>query len=52
LAAIGIDAETLTAYAVLLHILELFWIIGLAIWGLIATGSSLSSLREMFESDA
>jgi uncharacterized protein (TIRG00374 family) len=50
LAAIGIDAETLTAYAVLLHILEMFWMIGLAIWGLIATGSSLRSLQGLFKS--
>lgn len=41
LAALGIDPETLTAYAVILHILEIFWIVGLATWGLFATGSSL-----------
>lgn len=51
LAAVGIDAEALTAYAVLLHILELFWIITLAIWGLIATGSSLGSIQGLFKSD-
>ena len=44
LAALGIDPETLTAYAVILHILEMFWIVGLAMWGLIATGSSLQAL--------
>jgi uncharacterized protein (TIRG00374 family) len=43
LAALGIDPEALTAYAVILHILEMFWIIGLATWGLIATGSSLKA---------
>jgi len=36
----------LTAYAILLHIQEMFWMIGLGIWGLIATGLSLSSIRE------
>ena len=41
LAALGINAEALTAYAVILHILEMFWIICLAIWGLTATGSSV-----------
>ncbi len=41
LAALGIDAEALTAYAVILHILEMVWIVGLATWGLIATGSSV-----------
>ena len=41
LAALGINVEALTAYAVILHILEMFWVIGLAIWGLIATGSSV-----------
>jgi uncharacterized membrane protein YbhN (UPF0104 family) len=43
LAALGIDPEALTAYAVILHILEMFWIVGLATWGLIATGSSLQA---------
>jgi len=52
LSAIGIDTEALTAYAILLHILEMFWMIGLGIWGLIATGSSLSSLRDLFKSGA
>jgi hypothetical protein len=41
LAALGINAEALTAYAVILHILEMVWIVGLATWGLIATGSSV-----------
>ena len=43
LTALGIDPEALTAYAVILHILEMFWIVGLATWGLIATGSSLQA---------
>ena len=43
LGAIGLNAEILTAYAVLLHVLEMFWMIGFAVWGLIATGSSLGA---------
>lgn len=46
LAAIGFDIETLTAYAVLLHIIEMFWMVGLAIWALIATGSSIGDIFE------
>ncbi len=38
---LALIAEALTAYAVILHILEMFWIVGLAAWGLVATGSSL-----------
>jgi hypothetical protein len=41
LAALGLNAEALTAYAVILHILEMLWIVGLAAWGLFATGSSV-----------
>lgn len=44
LAALGINPEALTAYAVILHILEMFWVVLLALWGLIATGSSLRTL--------
>lgn len=44
LAAVGFDAAVLTAYAVLLHLVEMFWVIGFAIWGLIATGSSLADI--------
>ena len=44
LAALGLNAEALTAYAVILHILEIFWIVGLAVWGLVATGSSIQDL--------
>lgn len=46
LSALGADPEMLTAYAILLHIQEMFWVIGFAIWGLVATGLSLSSIRE------
>jgi uncharacterized protein (TIRG00374 family) len=42
IAALGFDPETLTAYAVILQAIEMFWMIGLALWGLLATGSSLS----------
>jgi hypothetical protein len=49
LAAIGFDIETLTAYAVLLHILEMFWVVGFAIWGLIATGSSIGDIFQARE---
>ncbi len=41
-AALGFDPETLTAYAIILQAIEIFWMVGLAVWGLIATGSSLS----------
>jgi hypothetical protein len=34
LAAVGYDAESVTAYAVLLHIQQMVWMIGLALWGL------------------
>jgi uncharacterized protein (TIRG00374 family) len=34
LAAVGYRAETLTAYAVVLHALEMIWMIGLALWGM------------------
>lgn len=38
LTAVGFAAEALTAYAVLLHLLEMLWMIGLALWGLAQTG--------------
>jgi uncharacterized protein (TIRG00374 family) len=41
LTAVGYRLGTLTAYAVLLHILEMFWVIGLGLWGLSQTGLSL-----------
>jgi uncharacterized protein (TIRG00374 family) len=44
LTAVGFQAETLTAYAVLLHILEMIWMIGLGVWGLLQTGLSLGVL--------
>lgn len=34
LAAVGYNAENVTAYAVLLHIQEMAWMVGLALWGL------------------
>lgn len=46
LSALGMNPEMLTAYAILLHIQEMFWVIVFGIWGLIATGLSINSLRE------
>lgn len=46
LTALGFNAEMLTAYAILLHIQEMFWVILLGIWALIATGLSLGAIRE------
>jgi uncharacterized protein (TIRG00374 family) len=40
LTAVGFDAGALTAYAVLLHLLEMFWMIGLAGFGLLRIGLS------------
>jgi uncharacterized protein (TIRG00374 family) len=48
LSAVGFDAELITAYAVLLHILEMIWLIILAIWALLATKISLSEIRDLF----
>jgi uncharacterized protein (TIRG00374 family) len=48
LSAVGFDAELITAYAVLLHILEMIWLIILAAWALFATKISLSEIRELF----
>jgi uncharacterized protein (TIRG00374 family) len=44
LTAVGFHPETLTAYAVLIHILEMFWVIGLGLWGLWQTGLSPGDL--------
>ena len=44
LTAIGFDEVALTAYAVLLHILEMVWMIGLAFWGLAQTGLSVQAM--------
>lgn len=44
LAAVGYDADLLFAYAVLLHALEMVWMIGLAVWGIVATGASVRGL--------
>jgi hypothetical protein len=49
LGAIGFDVETLTAYTVLLHILEMFWMVGFAIWGLFATGLSIGDIFQARE---
>ena len=46
LAAVGFDAEALTAYAVILHILEMVWMIGLALWGTLQMGLSPRVLLE------
>lgn len=46
LAAVGFAEVTLTAYAVLLHILEMVWMIGLALWGLAQTGVSVGTVLE------
>lgn len=48
LAAVGFDTEIITAYAVLLHIQELIWLIMLASWGLFATKISFGELRDLF----
>ena len=44
LTAVGFANDTLTAYAILLHILEMIWMIGLAVWGLLQTGLSWRQL--------
>jgi hypothetical protein len=44
LAAVGYDAGALTAYAVILHLLEMFWMIGLAAFGLLRIGLSPQEL--------
>jgi uncharacterized protein (TIRG00374 family) len=44
LTAVGFHTETLTAYAVLLHILEMIWMIGLGVWGVLQTGLSVGEL--------
>ncbi|MFN2141360.1 MAG: lysylphosphatidylglycerol synthase transmembrane domain-containing protein [Candidatus Promineifilaceae bacterium] len=51
LAAVGFDAELVTAYAVLLHIIEMVWLIILASWGLFATKITFSELRDLFQPD-
>ncbi len=44
LTAVGFDEVILVAYAIILHFIEMFWIILLAIWGLLQTGVSVSSV--------
>ena len=51
LTAAGFDTELLTAYAVLLHILEMVWLIILATWGLFATKITFSEIRDLFRPD-
>jgi len=51
LSAVGYDAELLTAYAVLLHILEMIWLIILASWALFATKISLRDILDLFRSE-
>ena len=48
LSAVGFETELITAYAVLLHILEMIWLIILAAWALFATKISLSEIRDLF----
>ena len=38
LAAIGFDRTMLTSYAVILHALQMFWMIGMGLWGLSRSG--------------
>lgn len=49
LSAIGYDTELITAYAVLLHIMEMLWLIILAVWALFATRITLSQIRDVFQ---
>lgn len=44
LTAVGYDQNLLTAYAILLHIIEMFWIVLLAIVGLWQTGVSVTAV--------
>ncbi len=44
LATVGFDAASLTAYAVLLHLQEMFWMISLGLIGVIAVGISPKQL--------
>ncbi len=44
LTAVGYDRNLLTAYAILLHIIEMFWIVSLSMIGLVQTGLSVSSI--------
>lgn len=44
LTAVGFDRNLLTAYAILLHIIEMFWIVLLAIVGLWRTGVSVTAV--------
>ena len=46
LVAVGFDEVILIAYAIVLHVIEMFWITLLALWGLATTGISLSALLD------
>lgn len=46
LAATGFDSNLLTAYAVLLQIFELVFMIGLGLWGLNTSGASLGAILQ------
>ncbi len=48
LAAVGFEPELVTAYAVLLHILEMIWLVILAVLGLFATKISLRQIGDLF----
>lgn len=44
LTAIGFDDATLTAYAVILHALQMAWMVGLGLWALWQSGASAKEL--------
>ena len=46
LAAVGFDRSLLTAYTILLHVLEMFWMIGFGLLGLLLTGLSARALLQ------
>lgn len=51
LAAVGFEVEALTAYAVILHGLEMVWMIGLALWAMLLLGLSPSRLLQRERSE-
>jgi len=44
LTAIGFDNATLTAYAVILHTLQMAWMVGLGLWAVWHSGASAKEL--------
>lgn len=46
LSALDFNPEMLTAYAILLHIQGMLWMVGFGIWALIATGLSFGTIRD------